>query len=169
MSSTFGLSHLKSFEATHPHKTKQPIISDDSVSKKACRGGALTRPRILRKQNPSPQGEKYSYFPSENPKNAVFRRAGPCPAPTGYLRKRFFDSLSPGPIGPGLRFLCLAAGGADGVQDGLPGGFGLGLGGGLHALQGVAQPQLPVLVHAQHMVGQHIQGLDIGKARDEGA
>ena len=28
-----------------------------SVSKKAGRGGALTRPRILFKQNPSPQGE----------------------------------------------------------------------------------------------------------------
>jgi hypothetical protein len=29
----------------------------------------------LPKQNPSPQGEKQGYFPSENPKNAVFRRA----------------------------------------------------------------------------------------------
>jgi hypothetical protein len=26
-------------------------------------------------KNPSPQGEKQAYFPSGNPKNAVFRRA----------------------------------------------------------------------------------------------
>ena len=38
-------------------------------------GATLGRPRILSKQNPSPQGEKYDYFPSENPKNSVFRRA----------------------------------------------------------------------------------------------
>jgi hypothetical protein len=53
-----------------------------SVSKKPGRGGALTRPLILPKQNQSPQGEKYGYFPSENPKNFLFRRAGRCPAPT---------------------------------------------------------------------------------------
>jgi hypothetical protein len=35
----------------------------------------MDRPWILPKQNPSPQGEKYGYFPSENPKNYVFRRA----------------------------------------------------------------------------------------------
>ena len=29
MSSTFGLSHDKPFESTHPHKTKQPILSDE--------------------------------------------------------------------------------------------------------------------------------------------
>jgi hypothetical protein len=43
--------------------------------KSSRRGGALTRPRILWKQNPSPQGEKYGYFPSENPKIFDFWRA----------------------------------------------------------------------------------------------
>jgi hypothetical protein len=52
------------------------------TEKKLGRGGALTRPRILFKQNPSPQGESYGYFPLENPKNFLFRRAGRCPAPT---------------------------------------------------------------------------------------
>ena len=43
--------------------------------KKVPVGATLGRPWILPQQNPSPQGEKYGYFPSENPKNAVFRRA----------------------------------------------------------------------------------------------
>ena len=61
-----------------------------SLSKKSGRGGALTRPRILLKQNPSPQGENYGYFPSENPKNFLFRRAGRCPAPTVLIQTEVF-------------------------------------------------------------------------------
>ena len=38
-----------------------------------CRGDPRS-PADFAQQNPSPQGA-HSYFPSENPKNAVFRRA----------------------------------------------------------------------------------------------
>jgi hypothetical protein len=38
-------------------------------------GAIIDRPQILPKQNPSPQGEKYGYVHSENPKNNLFRRA----------------------------------------------------------------------------------------------
>ena len=38
-------------------------------------GAIMDRPQILPKQNLSPQGEKFGYFPSGNPKNYVFRRA----------------------------------------------------------------------------------------------
>jgi hypothetical protein len=45
-----------------------------SVSKKASRGGALTRPRILLSKIHRCKAKK-GYFPLGNPKNFVFRRA----------------------------------------------------------------------------------------------
>jgi hypothetical protein len=47
----------------------------------------------LPKQNPSPQGEKYGYFPSENPKNFVFRRAINDRPYIPRPKKEYFDSL----------------------------------------------------------------------------
>jgi hypothetical protein len=44
------------------------------LCRKAIVGAIIDRPRIL-EENPSPQGEKTGYFPAENPKNFVFRRA----------------------------------------------------------------------------------------------
>ena len=69
--------------------------------KKPIVGATLGRPRILQAQNPSPQGEKSGYFPSENPKNYVFRRASKARPYMVYRNKAFFDShviASPQPV-----------------------------------------------------------------------
>jgi hypothetical protein len=45
------------------------------VCQKKGVGATIGRLQILPKQNLSLRGEKTGYFPSENPKNIVFRRA----------------------------------------------------------------------------------------------
>ena len=53
-------------------------------------GATLGRPWILFKQNPPPQGGKYGYVPSENPKNYVFRRASEARPYISYRQLRLF-------------------------------------------------------------------------------
>ena len=75
------------------HEKTPPFWAEfRACQKSTCRGDPWS-PVDFAKAKSIAARRKYGYFPSENPKNAVFRRAGRCPAPTGYLRKRFFDSL----------------------------------------------------------------------------
>ena len=53
-------------------------------------GATLGRPWILFEQNPPPQGGKYGYVPSENPKNYVFRRASEARPYILYRQLRLF-------------------------------------------------------------------------------
>ena len=58
----------------------------------------MTLPQILQRKICSPSGEKSIYFPSGNPKNSVFRRAGHDPPLQLMPGVGFFDSLRREPL-----------------------------------------------------------------------